>query len=90
MSDIANTGRRGRTLVWLGIAAAVVAIAVFRARVTTVLYLGLFLSAFVCGTRRTERREKDDVAVTGTRSSSERASAARRQLWSSPAPAAYC
>ncbi len=44
MSDIANTGRRGRTLVWLGIAAAVVAIAVFRVRVSTVLYLGLFLA----------------------------------------------
>lgn len=44
MSQIANTGRRGRALIWLGIAAAIVAIAVFRIRLGTVLYLGAFLA----------------------------------------------
>lgn len=43
MSQIANTGTRGRTLLWLGIAVAIVAIAVFRVRLGTVLYLGFFL-----------------------------------------------
>lgn len=44
MSQIANTSRRGRTLLLLGIAAAIVAIAVFRVRLGTVLYLGAFLA----------------------------------------------
>jgi len=44
MSQIANTGRRGRTLLLLGIAAAVVAVAVFRVRLGTVLYFGAFLA----------------------------------------------
>ena len=43
MSQIANTSRRGRTLLLLGIAAAIVAIAVLRVRLGTVLYLGFFL-----------------------------------------------
>lgn len=43
MSQISNTSRRGRTLLWLGIAAAIVAVAVFRVRLGTVLYLGFFL-----------------------------------------------
>jgi len=38
-----STGRRGRTWLWLGIGAAIVAIAVFRVRLGTVLYLGFFL-----------------------------------------------
>ncbi len=44
MSQIANPRTRSRTLLWLGIAAAIVAITVFHVRVGTVLYLGAFLA----------------------------------------------
>lgn len=43
MSQIANTGSRRRPLLWIGIAAAIVAIAVFRVRLGTVVYLAFFL-----------------------------------------------
>ena len=44
MSQIANTHTRGRTFLWLAVAAAILAIAVFRVRLGTVLYVGTFLA----------------------------------------------
>ena len=43
MSQIAKPRTRSQTLLWLGIAAAIVAITIFRVRVSTILYLGFFL-----------------------------------------------
>lgn len=44
MYQVANNGKRARSLLWLGIAAAaIVAIAVFRIQLSTVLYVGSFL-----------------------------------------------
>jgi hypothetical protein len=75
MSQMANTGRRGRTLILLGIAAAIVAITVFRIQPSTILYLGFFLAfpflmmrmhggghggGFGCGGGHSGSRETDD------------------------------